>query len=104
MSAPSTHQLASTSFTAMQRLLSLSLIGLPLLALPTPAAAQSKEFAVTQGSAPKDPTNKLPLKTTRIVRFTTDEGSWLSVDLSPDGRTILFDLLGDLYTLPVTGG
>lgn len=46
----------------------------------------------------------LPLKPERKVEFTTNEGTWLSLDLSPDGKTILFDLLGDLYTLPITGG
>src|SRR6202049_2165411 len=46
----------------------------------------------------------LPLKPERKLDFTTDEGTWLSVAVSPDGKTIAFDLLGDLYTLPVTGG
>src|SRR5688572_23369341 len=32
------------------------------------------------------------------------KGTWMSLDVSPDGKTIMFDLLGDLYTLPVTGG
>src|SRR4051812_1699543 len=49
-------------------------------------------------------TNTLPLINTRTLKFTTDEGSWISVDLSPDGQTILFDLLGDLYTIPIAGG
>lgn len=38
------------------------------------------------------------------VRFTTDEGTWMSLDVSPDGQWIVFDLLGDLYTLPIAGG
>jgi len=46
----------------------------------------------------------LPLKPTRNVEFTTDQGSWLSLDVSPDGKTILFELVGDLYTVPFTGG
>src|ERR1035438_1349113 len=46
----------------------------------------------------------LPLKTTRKVEFTTDEGTWLSLDVSPDGATIVFELLGELYTLPIGGG
>jgi len=46
----------------------------------------------------------LPLKAETKVEFTTDEGTWMSLDVSPDGQTILFDLLGDIYTLPVAGG
>jgi Tol biopolymer transport system component/imidazolonepropionase-like amidohydrolase len=38
------------------------------------------------------------------VRFTTDEGTWLNVDVSPDGKQIVFDMLGDLYTLSIEGG
>ena len=40
----------------------------------------------------------------REVEFETTEGTWMSVDISPDGRTLVFDLLGDLYTMPITGG
>jgi len=38
------------------------------------------------------------------VNFTTDEGTWMSVDVSPNGKTIAFDMLGDIYTMPITGG
>ncbi len=48
--------------------------------------------------------DSLPLKPTRSVDFTTSEGTWISLDVSPDGQTIVFELLGDLYTMPVTGG
>ena len=54
-----------------------------------------------QGSAAKP---DLPLVPTRSINLDTDEGSWISLDVSADGRTIVFDLLGDLYTLPITGG
>lgn len=37
------------------------------------------------------------------VPLDTDEGTWISLDVSPDGQTIVFDLLGDLYTMPITG-
>lgn len=44
-----------------------------------------------------------PIGPTRTVAFETDEGTWMNVDVSPDGRTIVFDLLGDLYTMPIEG-
>jgi len=40
----------------------------------------------------------------RDVEFTTNEGTWMCLDVSPDGKTIVFDLLGDLYTMPIAGG
>ena len=40
----------------------------------------------------------------RSLDLDTDEGTWISLDVSPDGRAIVFDLLGDLYTMPITGG
>jgi imidazolonepropionase-like amidohydrolase/Tol biopolymer transport system component len=32
------------------------------------------------------------------------EGTWMNLDVSPDGQTIAFDLLGDIYTMPISGG
>ena len=54
----------------------------------------------------QDPAAKrdLPLNPSRTLKFTTTEGTWMSLDVSPDGRTVMFDLLGDLYTLPIAGG
>lgn len=38
------------------------------------------------------------------LKFTTEEGTWMNLDVSPDGKTIVFDMLGDIYSLPITGG
>ncbi len=42
--------------------------------------------------------------TTHKVRLDTDEGTWMNVDVSPDGSRIAFDMLGDIYTMPIAGG
>ncbi|MDF1768608.1 amidohydrolase family protein [Maricaulis sp.] len=44
-----------------------------------------------------------PLET-RAIDINVTEGTWMSLDVSPDGQTIAFDLLGDIYTIPVAGG
>jgi Tol biopolymer transport system component/imidazolonepropionase-like amidohydrolase len=46
----------------------------------------------------------LPLKPAGKISFTTDEGTWMSLDVSPDGQTIVFDLVGDIYTVSINGG
>ena len=38
------------------------------------------------------------------VSFTVNEGTWMNLDVSPDGRDIVFDLLGDIYIMPFAGG
>jgi imidazolonepropionase-like amidohydrolase/Tol biopolymer transport system component len=45
-----------------------------------------------------------PGLTVRQIEIDTDEGSWMNLDVSPDGRTLAFDLLGDIYVIPVSGG
>ncbi len=36
--------------------------------------------------------------------FQLEEGTWMNLDLSPDGKTLVFDLLGDIYRMPASGG
>ena len=53
----------------------------------------------------KDQPDGLPLQgKTETLSFSTNEGSWLSIDITPDGGTLIFDLLGDLYSLSMHGG
>ena len=88
---------------ARSALVARALTLIAIVSLPaTPARAQ--ESAATAARADSLATASLPLEPTREIRFTTNEGSWISVDISPDGATLVFDLLGDLYTLPVDGG
>jgi imidazolonepropionase-like amidohydrolase/Tol biopolymer transport system component len=42
--------------------------------------------------------------TTKSITINTDEGTWMNLDVSPDGQEIVFDLLGDIYKMPITGG
>jgi imidazolonepropionase-like amidohydrolase/Tol biopolymer transport system component len=53
---------------------------------------------------PKWDVNAPPGTRTRQVQINVDEGTWMNVDVSPDGRSIAFDLLGDIYTMPIEGG
>jgi imidazolonepropionase-like amidohydrolase/Tol biopolymer transport system component len=77
----------------MRSLLALALVAGVLNAQAAPAA-----------QTPPAPRPDLSIVPTRTINLDTDEGTWISLDVSPDGRTIVFDLLGDLYTMPIAGG
>jgi len=70
----------------------LSTLCLLLLSLPV--------FAQESGSWDVE----APFGPTKDIAFTTTEGTWMSIDVSPDGQTIVFDLLGDIWTIPFEGG
>ena len=67
-------------------------------------AGQEKDSKDKKKDEKKEEKKGLPLKPDRKIEFSTDEGTWLSLDVSPDGKTIVFELLGDIYTLPIEGG
>jgi hypothetical protein len=75
----------------------------PAAAAPAPQA-DSKPPEQSADKTGKKKDEALPLKTARKISFTTDEGTWISLDVSPDGSQIVFDLLGDLYLVPKSGG
>ena len=81
------------------RRLSVFLLFAAVVAAPRPALAQD-----AADDEEKSEEQTLVLERDATLEFTVDEGTWMSLDVSPDGATIVFDLLGDLYTLPVGGG
>ena len=59
----------------------------------------------TEEKVKEEKANKnLPIKPERFYDLKTDTGTWMSIDVSPDGQKIVFDLLGDLYIIPISGG
>lgn len=59
------------------------------------ATAQDKEWDVSNPEGDWG-FKEVPLK--------TDEGTWMNLDVSPDGKQIVFDMVGDIYIMPATGG
>jgi Tol biopolymer transport system component len=82
----------------------LGLLVILLAVTLAPPLMASKAGRAEAKAAEKRKEEPLPLTPTRKVEFTTGEGTWLSLDVSPDGKAIIFELVGDLYTIPFTGG
>ena len=87
----------------------------PPVAPPPPQPGQAEPITQPQppGIAPAPGTEgkkadkwdvNVPHGPGRTVPIDTRTGTWMSLDVSPDGREIAFDLLGDLYVIPIAGG
>jgi hypothetical protein len=78
-----------------------------LWAALAPAAALAQNATV--GEDPAQGASNTPWDVTRArgetrtIDFTTDEGTWMSVDPAPDGQWVAFDLLGHIYRMPASG-
>mgnify|MGYP001424801677 FL=1 len=78
-------------------LLAGSMLVMPSLALADDHEEDAAEEAGWDVEAPRGATiTQIPIQ--------TDEATWMDVDVSPDGRTLAFTVLGDIYTMPITGG
>lgn len=75
-----------------------------LLALFTMLSLQT--FAQKEGEESKkwDVNNPHKEWSYKTFQLNTDEGTWMNLDVSPDGKTIVFDLLGNIYKMPISGG
>src|SRR5690606_3747798 len=74
----------------------LGLVALGVAAAPVAAqetAQKSAKWDIAEHPGPGE-----------TIEFTTDEGTWMTVDVSPDGKMLVFALLGDIYVMPIEGG
>jgi Tol biopolymer transport system component/imidazolonepropionase-like amidohydrolase len=71
------------------------LVAFPLALLLAPLSAQQKPADKWDITADYGPVSKLS--------FDTNEGTWMNLDVSPDGRQVVFDLLGDIFIMPIDG-
>ncbi len=70
-----------------------------------PSAAQEVPSREKKEEAQKGPWSvEDPGGPYRTIALMATEGTWMAVDVSPDGKSLAFDLLGDVYTMPVEGG
>src|SRR5215831_4041563 len=92
-----------THLAPLRKVLALG-FGAPLaLALATAASGADLPKDDQNSKDPAADINK-PRADARKIAFSANEGTWTSVDVSPDGGTIVFDLLGDIYRVPMAGG
>ncbi|WP_316820059.1 amidohydrolase family protein [Pedobacter gandavensis] len=70
-----------------------SLLPLALVFVFQSAFPQEKKWDIEKYQGP-----------TKTFNINTDEGTWMNLDVSADGKDIVFDLLGDIYSMPITGG
>ena len=85
----------------------LSVLPLPVLLLLHALVPQSTDAKPAEDAKkeekPKWDVNA-PGGPSRERAIDTKSGTWMNLDVSPDGKELVFDLLGDIYVMPIAGG
>ena len=99
-------------------LLNTLLLSIAVLLFVSIAEAQATEAQATEAQITEaEPEQNLKIEAARWdisqpdytvsasqASLKVSEGTWMSLDISPDGKQIVFDLLGDIYRIPFAGG
>jgi len=87
--------------------LSATLISVPTwaeeAAAPKAVDKAAEEVVVKEEKSDKWDVNNPP-GDEKFINIDTQEITWSNVDVSPDGKTVIFDMLGDIYAMPIDGG
>src|SRR6056297_3349928 len=75
-----------------------------LMAALAPQLGLAQDTDAEADSTYEESNNELPLEPGREFSFDLNEGSWIALDVSQDGHTIVFAFVGDLYPIPMSGG
>lgn len=81
------------SFNFIKTIVIALVLTLLLLSQPSIAEPETPKWSVNN-----------PQGQFKTVDIDVNQGTWMNVDVSPDGKTVVFDLLGDIYTMPIKGG
>lgn len=88
--------------------ISAAIAGMLLSASPVFAAAEAPKPAENTKKEAKEKIEKWdvnnPPGEEKSIPIKTSQSTWSNVDVSPDGKTIVFDMLGDIYSIPAKGG
>lgn len=103
-----THKPVSHSSEQLRRVgaQALKISALALLLWPSAGVDQAYADANDAAAAESDKTWQVerPAAATKEITIDVSAGTWMSLDVSPDGKSVAFDLLGDIYEVPITGG
>jgi imidazolonepropionase-like amidohydrolase/Tol biopolymer transport system component len=89
--------------TRTGRLKSILVTGCALALIAATGRSETPPGSPKDSTAQKWDVSKVQVPADTI-EFAATEGTWMTVDVSPDGKELVFDLLGDIYMMPITGG
>lgn len=86
------------------KVMSLLIASITLPAVMQINAAETEKESTGEPSEKVEWSVNAPQGKFKDANIDVTSGTWMNVDVSPDGNTLAFDLLGDIYTMSIKGG